>query len=323
MWILLIFAVLVTALLLFLIGLTIYHRYRLSVEYKLLKAPGQLVEVNGHKMHVYLRGSHANANSPLLVFLLGSGDPFPLYTFRPLYEKLSKNYRIALVERAGFGYSDETNQSRDTDTVLSETRKALSLVDEQNRYYVLFPHSAAGLEALRWAQSFPDEILGIVGLDMAIPQAVLTSKYNPTLIQLVQTFAYIGIHRLIGVNMMNGLVDLSAIEAFMTSEEKQQMKMLFYKTLYKNEGKESPHLWNTAALIEKCGIPNIPMILFCSDKFEMMGSKQGSWIEHQTKFALDQHSPLLLLEAGHLLMSEKSDIIAQHAHPFITTLLDK
>lgn len=35
--------------------------------------------------------------------------------------------------------------------------------------YVLCPHSLSGLEALYWAQKYPDEVEAIVGLDMAVP----------------------------------------------------------------------------------------------------------------------------------------------------------
>lgn len=113
MLILIILAAFIVVVILFLSGLTIFHQTRLSAEQKLLKAPGHLVEVEGRKMHVYTEGKHASKNAPLLVFLVGSSDPFPLYTFRPLYSKLSTSHRIALVERAGFGYSEETDRSFD------------------------------------------------------------------------------------------------------------------------------------------------------------------------------------------------------------------
>lgn len=320
MSILFIIAILLVAVLLFVSALTIFHHKRLSTERKLLAPPGRLVEVNGHKMHVYLEGQHDNENTPLLVFLIGSSDPFPLFTFRPLYSKLAKTHRIALVERAGFGYSEETVQPRDIDTILSETRQALKLVGEANRQYVLFPHSAAGLEALRWAQEYPDEIVGIVGIDMAVPQAVLDSKISSMLVKFVNLFAFVGIHRLFGVGMMNGLVDLSAIEAYMTAPDKEQMKLLFNKTMYKNIDKEAPEYLGIARLIEEHGIPNTPMILFYSGKFEMMGSKAGSWEMHKKQFAFERNVPLIHVDAGHLIMSEKPDIIAHHLYDFIAAI---
>ena len=37
--------------------------------------------------------------------------------------------------------------------------------------FVLLPHSMSGLEAIYWAQKYPDEVMGIVGMDMAFPKA--------------------------------------------------------------------------------------------------------------------------------------------------------
>ncbi len=35
--------------------------------------------------------------------------------------------------------------------------------------YLLIPHSMSGLEAIYWAQNFPNEVSGIVSIDMAVP----------------------------------------------------------------------------------------------------------------------------------------------------------
>lgn len=187
----------------------------------------------------------------------------------------------------------------------------------------MFPHSAAGLEALRWAQMYPDEIAGIVGMDMAIPQAVLDSQYSSLLLKFVNIFAFMGVHRLFGVDMMNGMVDLSAIETKLTTHDKYQMRLLFNRTMYKNIDKEAPLYPNIAQLVEDCGIPSKPMILFSSSKFEMMGSKPGSWLKHKEHFSIEHNVPLTQLDGGHLLMSEQPEIIASQANDFIAGILNE
>ena len=54
--------------------------------------------------------------------------------------------------------------------MLEETRRALILAGERGPY-VLLPHSMSGLEAIYWAQKYPQEIKAIIGLDMAFPEA--------------------------------------------------------------------------------------------------------------------------------------------------------
>lgn len=49
-----------------------------------LTPPGKIVEVNGHKMHVYGEGARTKVTC---VFLSGGGTIAPVYDFRPLYRR--------------------------------------------------------------------------------------------------------------------------------------------------------------------------------------------------------------------------------------------
>ena len=62
--------------------------------------------------------------------------------------------------------------------MLNEVRQGLSLAGESGPY-ILFPHSMSGLEAVYWAQQYPDEVTAIIGLDMAVPEAMSTSIFKP------------------------------------------------------------------------------------------------------------------------------------------------
>ena len=106
--------------LLFVAGI-VNHRVQLARERATHWPPGQLVTVNGHRLYVYGEG----AGQPTLVFLAGSGTTAPTYDFRGLSRRLSTEYRTVVVERAGYGWSDESSASRDITTVLGETRTAL------------------------------------------------------------------------------------------------------------------------------------------------------------------------------------------------------
>ena len=65
--------------------------------------------------------------------------------------------------------------------------------------YVLCPHSMSGIEALYWAQEYPDEIESIIGLDMAVPEYYENMKINLPLMKLGQYAADLGITRLIQI----------------------------------------------------------------------------------------------------------------------------
>ena len=156
-------------------GIFLFHRIMLKKEAPLReKAVGTPVTVDGGTMYVYSEGE----GDQTVVFLSGFGTSSPIYDFRPLYRLLSDEFRIAVVEKFGYGFSDQTDLPRDIDTLLSETRQALAGAGIDGPF-LLCPHSMSGMEALYWAQQYPEEITGIVFSDAAIPGAYDANGYNP------------------------------------------------------------------------------------------------------------------------------------------------
>ena len=76
---------------------------------------GEFVTVSGHKMHVYRDG---NTRGPKLVFLSGSATVAPVYDFKILYRKLLRDFRVIVLEKFGYGFSDDIDDERDIDTIL-------------------------------------------------------------------------------------------------------------------------------------------------------------------------------------------------------------
>ena len=148
-----------------LLAIFLYNRFQIAQESKLIEKPiGQLVEVEGKKLNVYTAGK----GKKTLVFLAGLATNAPVLDFKALYSKLEDDYRIVVVERLGYGYSDDGNDDRSLDRQVEQTRKALKAAKISGPY-VLVPHSIAGLETIHWANHYPEEIEAIIGLDMTMP----------------------------------------------------------------------------------------------------------------------------------------------------------
>ena len=111
--------------LLFLLGIVLvlllasftYHRLALQRENASLNPVGQMVAVNGYKISVFVKGQ----GSQTLVFLSGAGTASSILD---VYDGFSKEYKIVVVERADYGYSEDTSKSRDVSVILSETRQS-------------------------------------------------------------------------------------------------------------------------------------------------------------------------------------------------------
>ena len=292
--------------LVFLLVLMILHRILLAKEQKDIDPNGQIVKVNGHDMHVYVDGD--NTTAPLLVFLSGAGTTAPVYDFKPLYSLLSDEYRIAVVEKAGYGYSEVADVARDVDTMLSETRMALSLLGEHGPY-ILLPHSMSGLEALRWAQLYPDEIKSIIGIDIAVPSAYEHLKISHTLMKTLNALTWIGIQRVYWP-----VSDLS-----LTQDESKQANLLAYRNAYdKNMLAESLVLFINAETVKDGGIPDVPMLLLVSNGLEVGGG--NTWIPCQEAFARQSNARIEYFCCGHYLHQHEPEKVATLCKVFITTL---
>lgn len=85
------------------------HRIKLANEDKFFITAGTPVTVDGHTMNVYTEGD----GNVTLVFMSGGGTCSPLLDFKSLYSLLSDKYRIAVVEKFGYGFSDVVNTDRE------------------------------------------------------------------------------------------------------------------------------------------------------------------------------------------------------------------
>jgi pimeloyl-ACP methyl ester carboxylesterase len=287
----------------------------LKIEHKKIVPNGSLVEINGHRLHIYSEGD-AN-NRPILVFMAGAGTAAPVYDFKILYSLFKDEYCIAVVEKLGYGYADIVNTDRDIDTILDETRKALQSA-VGNGPFVLFPHSMSGLEALYWLAKHPKEITAIIGLDMAFPDFynLIKNMQNASKIQagIMNIAAKIGLTRIPFFSKL--IVDYKGL----TIDEYKQAEYLAYRNfvniVIKNETKS---VFANAEKVANVNYSNINgnILLFSSN-----GKEIGDfWISSQNEFAEKMNAELILLDCGHYIHQFEPLLIAEKSKKFLNDLL--
>lgn len=261
--------IIVAVIVLFLIVSFIRHKICSFRERKLLTPLGKIVEVNGHNMSVYTEGE----GDKTLVFLSGGGTCSPILDFKSLYSLLSNEYKIAVVEKFGYGFSDVVDEQRDIDTMLSETRMALEKAGIEGPY-VLCPHSMSGLEALYWAQKYPEEVEAIIGLDMAVPAYYDEMHISIPITKLGQYGAALGITRWIP-----SLAESDAIKVGTLSEEEKEIyRAVFYqRTATVTMIDEVKAVKDNAKTVKENGVPQVPMLLFISNGSGGTGFTEETW----------------------------------------------
>ena len=288
-----------------------YHRYRLRKEEKLREPLGQLIDINENNISIYVEGS----GSKTLVFLSGGGTCSPILDFKSLYSLLSDEYRIVVVEKFGYGYSDIVDEDRNIQTILSETRLTLHKAGIDGPY-VLCPHSMSGIEALYWAQEYPDEIEAIIGLDMAVPEYYENMKINLPLMKLGQYAADLGITRLIPT-----LAESDAIKhGTLTNDEKNRYRAIFYnRTATVTMINEAKSVKDNARIVAQNGVPQVPMLLFISDGTGGTGFDKETWRRIQEKYISEVESGKYIeLDCPHYVHDYEYGRISEEIKSFLS-----
>ena len=261
--------IVIVALLTLLLIVYINHQLRLNAETGLRLPLGQMVEVDGHNMSIYVEGT----GDTTLVFMSGGGTCSPILDFKSLYSLLSDKYQIAVVEKFGYGFSDIVNKDRDIDSILEDTRTALAAAG-LNAPYVLCPHSMSGLEALYWAQKYPDEVSAIIGLDMAVPEYYDSMTINIPLMRAAGWAAHLGVTRFIP-----GISDSDAAQHGTLSESEKEIyrAVFFSRTATVTMLNEMERVKENAKKVDSLGVPQLPMLLFLSDGSGGTGFDKETW----------------------------------------------
>lgn len=296
----------ISLLLLFLLATFIFHRISLEMEKASLTHMGQQVLVNGHQINVYVEGDGPET----IVVLSGAGIASPILDFKEVSESLSKPYKVVIVERAGYGYSDDSNHSRDVMEVLSETRQALSQANITGPFIIL-SHSMASLESLAWQEKYPDEVKALIGLDWALPSSYEDLKQNQALLTVAYWSSKIGLLRYFPESFY--IKNQTLIES-----ERKQYKLLAYKQLMSQAMlHESQTVKENAKKVPSNINPKIPALLMVSNG-DGTSFSQFEWRRYAERFASDQSNvQVVYMDAPHDLYHYQSDAIVSRINEFL------
>jgi len=270
-----------------------------------IKCNGEFITINEHKIHVYRDG---NADAPAIVFMSGHCTVSPIYDFKVLYEKLLHNFRVVVIEKYGYGYSDICDSPCDIDTLVSIQRQALAALGEAGPY-ILAPHSMSGIEAIRWKQKYPDEVSAIIGIDMATPLSfsVWTEEDIQKTVRLMQV-----LRRLKLASVLSSVSNLS-----LTEDEFKQHKLLKKRNTFNicciNEARE---VLNNSRVVGEDGNIQCPTLLFSSNGKD----QERDWTLNQQKFATIMGARLISYDCGHYIHHFKSDEMCKEIIEFVNSL---
>lgn len=281
---------------------------------------GKKFSVGKGKINVYTEGK----GSATIVFLSGAGVTSPVLEYSPLYHRLSDEYKIAVVEKAGYGMSENTDTERTVENMVSESREALKMAGI-NPPYILAPHSYSGFEAIYWANTYSDEIKAVLSIDMGLPDTavemgkVMTpDKFKAMAERNKKLFAKIQKRGLLAKLAKKITVDKSGLMSsdYLNDEEKVLYADLFYKNITNKEiSEENLLLVSNAEKAGETGKLKVPAYFYISDFKAPM--KQGSWKEYAIKYAEEIGAEYTVTDKGHNMYTRIPDEMAVNFKNFL------
>jgi len=273
---------------------------------------GELVEVNGRKMHVYSMG-HGETT---IVLLPGFGVPLPSADFGPLMRELSNEYTVVCIEYFGVGFSDQTDVPRTNENYTEEIRLALSSA-QFAAPYVLMPHSGSSIFSEYYAAKYPNEVSAIIFLDPT-PSADIV---NPDIPQFVATLGKvqqaIGLSRFINPVIVSSVLGINEKNGYTKEDIEDYTK--FMNHYINNTSNEQTYKFNdNTREVMKMDFPKeIPVLRILSSETEKK-LKDDVLKNHLDKLGINAKS--ITLEGNHFIYHMAVTEIAEATNLILSQL---
>lgn len=154
---------------------TIYHLIATVWENRKIKPPGQLVNVNHHKLHLYTKGS--GKYTVIVEHSLGGIDGYFLI------DELAKITRTCIYDRAGYGWSEMSPSRRCSEEIVKELDIALEKAEIEPPY-ILIGDSFGSYNARLYAARYPEKVAGLILTEGLHEKAMLDMSWKLRALQL-------------------------------------------------------------------------------------------------------------------------------------------
>lgn len=291
------------------------HQILKAMERSKYPAPGELVKVDGRKMHVYSSGS----GSKTIVLLGGYGTGSPVVDFSPLIKELSKNYKVVVVENFGYGWSDVTKTPRTAANIVKETRTALEEAGIKPPY-ILMPHSIGGIYGLYYANTYPEEVGGIIGIDTSVPAQIKVISSGSKMSKLAELEEITGYIRIKTKLEPSSVIAGPGASAYTGDEIKLMRLMYCWHANNISLINEANMIYANFKTVQDMKYPDsVPVLNFLSkETTEGFAGLGMDWVSMHEELVTDSaDSKSVILEGGHYLHRTCSERMAEDVRGFL------
>ena len=293
------------------------HQFLTIMETQKNPSPGQYVTVNGKQMNLCILGKGENT----IVLLPGLGTVAPVLDFMPLATELSKENTVVIVEPFGYGWSDSTTAERTIENEVEEIRMALQTA-QLSGPYILMPHSIAGLHSMYYANTYPDEVAGIIGIDCSLPKMVeYFGEECPQKLPLIAgQLSSLGVMRLVALLAPNQFLSDNCNHYYSKENLTMQASIASWKAFNRNVIDEMNHIGDSIAKTYDMTFQNsLPVLLFSSDDSDLPPREDGKTTLSFNETYITNHElqKIVSLNGPHYLHWTHMNEICTYIHSFL------
>lgn len=210
---------------LLLIATTILHLVLSLRERKTLPPPGELIDLDGYQVHLWVKGS--GNTTVILDHSLGGIEGYFLI------DAIAAQTKVCIYDRPGYGWSDSSPKTRCSESIVKELDLLLTRAGVAPPY-ILVGDSFGSYNMRLYAHRYPEKVQGMILTDglhesgmLNMPWSIVAVKYlfiSGFLISVLSSL--LGIVRFLGIL---GLIEIikPEIKKF-SSKQRQQVKRSFY-----------------------------------------------------------------------------------------------
>ncbi len=136
----------------------VYETVGESLDRSMRPAPGRLIDVGGHRLHINCAGS----GSPAVILESGLGEGGAYWSW--ISAAVARDTKVCVYDRAGRGWSDSAPGPQDGFAVARDLHILLERADVREPF-VLVGHSSGAQYVRIFAGRYPEQVAGMILLD--------------------------------------------------------------------------------------------------------------------------------------------------------------
>lgn len=273
---------------------------------------GRMVDVGGYKLHMIEEGQ--NHNGPTVIVETGSGETS--LGWRSVQQEIAKFTRVITYDRAGYGSSDASPLPRTSENIAKELHTMLHNA-EISAPYILVGHSFGGLNMQLFANTYPDEVTGIILVDSLNEKDF--QKFSVTLYENSVTY---------GVQLKKIMESYFGIKRLMSDLGIHKIKAVRLPTKFVvSDIEERSHFVDDAEQLRKTSqsLGDKPLIIISAGKpwpGEENADLNSVWPKLQADLVTkSSHGKQMIAEhSGHRINVEQPEIIIEAVREMIDEL---